>query len=226
MKLERLPIAVFVLSFVGVAVSLWLARSFELVPHCRVFIDGCHSISAAGRQEPAVFVFRGTIIPTGMVLILVWWLTTNWLRELGAGRTPRFFIHLLGTASPVLLIAYIALVGSQGEIDHAIRQTVITTYFPATLLAKIITAICLLKLCPPTIPRWLPVIMLVIAIAVLGVAASSVVFTQLLDDPSTAHNLLQWNGTTAFSAWYLLLWIAWRRTGLAVAPTIDPDTRA
>lgn len=222
MRIDRLPIAVFVLTFVGVSLSLWLGRLFDMTPDCRVFIDGCTSISASARQEPAVFVFRGTIIPVGMILILVWWLTANWLKQLGAGnRVSRFFIHLLGTASPILLIAYIALIGSEGEIDHAIRQIVITTYFPATLVAKMITAVCLLRLNPVPVPRWLAVTMLVSAIAVFLVAVSSIILAQLMDDPSRAHNILQWNATTVFAAWYLLLWLAWRHTGLTMTLAAD-----
>ncbi len=214
---ERLPALIFLVSFAGVAISLWLARSFELVDHCRVFIDGCHSISAAGREEPAVFVFRATIIPSGMLLIAVWWLNVRWLAGLGAaGALSRGFIHLLGTASPVLLIAYIALVGSDGEVDHVVRQAVITTYFPATLVAKMLLAIALLRHPQPGLARWLPATMLAVAAGVLAVALASVVFGTFLDDPSVAHNRLQWSGTLAFAAWYLLLAKAWRDTGMSL----------
>jgi len=171
MKLRWLPPLIFVLSFVGVAVSLMLSRAFELVPDCRVFIDGCISISASGRREPAVFVFRATIIPTGMLLILTWWLSVQWLRLLAAGgRVPVFSLHLLATA--------------------------------------------LLRLRPVGLSVWLPWLMLVIAVVVLGLAANSVVVAALMEDPSRVHNLTQWHGTSAFAAWYLLLGLAWHQTGL------------
>ncbi|TVS12971.1 MAG: hypothetical protein EA419_03255 [Wenzhouxiangella sp.] len=222
--MHRFPALIFVLSFVGVAVSLWLSRSFDLVPDCRVFIDGCISISASGRQEPAVFVFRATIIPTGMLLIVTWWLNVQWLRLLGLRRRlPAVVLHVLGTASPVLLICYIALIGSAGEIDHAIRQAVITTYFPATLVAKIILAILLMRLRPDGLPAWLPRVMLVIAVVVLGLAVNSVVVAALMDDPSVVHNLTQWHGTTAFAAWYLLLARAWGQTGFDLRLLLAPD---
>ncbi len=213
MKVHRFPALIFIVSFTGVAISLWLSRSFDLVEHCRVFIDGCISISASGRQEPAVFVFRATIIPVGVLLMLVWWLNAQWLKLMGhTSRVQQVAIQVLGTASPILLICYIALIGSAGEIDHAIRQTVITTYFPATLVAKIILASLLLSRCPAELPRWLPRAMLAIAVIVLGMAVASVIFDALMDDPSVAHNLMQWHGTTAFSAWYLLLARAWQLT--------------
>lgn len=214
MKLHYFPALIFILAFFGVAISLMLSRSFDLVPYCRVFIDGCISISAAGRREPAVFVFRATIIPAGVMLILTWWLNAKWLKLLSAGRTvPVFSLHLLGTFSPVLLIAYIALIGSAGEIDHAIRQAVITTYFPATLLAKAILAVALLRLKPPGLSRWLPWTMLLIAVVVMGLAVNSVLVAAFMDDASVVHNLTQWHGTFAFAAWYLLLVLAWRQTG-------------
>ena len=217
MKLHRLPPLIFIVSFLGVALSLWLSRSFELVEHCRVFIDGCISISASGRQEPAVFVFRATIIPVGVLLMLVWWLNVHWLARLGArSRLMSVTMHMLGTASPVLLICYIALIGSAGEIDHAIRQIVISTYFPATLVAKIILASVLIRRKPPGLARWLPWTMLMIAVVVLGFAVASVIFDALMDDPSFAHNIMQWHGTTAFAAWYLLLAHAWKLNGYSM----------
>jgi hypothetical protein len=221
MKPHYLPPLIFIVSFLGVAVSLWLSRTFGLVEDCSVFLDGCISISAAGRQEPAVFVFRATIIPVGVLLMLVWWLNVRWLALLGArNRLMRVTIHLLGTASPLLLICYIALIGSAGDIDHAIRQTVITTYFPATLVAKIIVALMLLSRNPPALPRWLPWSMLIIAATVLGFAIASVVFGALMEDPSIAHNLMQWNGTFAFAAWYLLLGHAWKLSGFSLQARI------
>lgn len=220
MKLARIPCGIFLLSFVGVAISLWLSRSFELVPQCRVFIDGCISISASGREEPAVFVFRATIIPTGMLLILTWWLNVQWLQLLGLRRRLSIvLLHLLGTASPILLICYIALIGSAGELDHQIRQAVITSYFPATLLAKIILAFTLIRLNVDGLKPWLARTMLVIAVVVLALAVSSVLVSAVLDDPSMVHNLSQWHGTTAFAAWYLLLALAWSKTGFGLRLT-------
>ncbi len=221
MRLARFPTLIFLLSFLGVAISLWLSRHFDRVTDCRVFIDGCHSISAGGREEPAVFVFRATIIPVGVLLMLTWWLSIQWLRKLGAtGAGTRLVLHLLGTASPVLLIAYIALIGSAGEIDHAIRQVVISTYFPATLVAKIILAGILLRTRPAGLSTWLPWLMLGIAVIVLGLAVNSVIVSQLMSDPSVVHNLTQWHGTTAFAAWYLLLALAWRQTGFKLDPRL------
>jgi hypothetical protein len=230
MKLARLPTAIFVLSFLGVAISLWISQALGLVEDCRVFVDGCISISASGRQEPAVFVFRATIIPTGMLLIMTWWINVQWLKVLGLRRRLAVgMLHGLGTASPVLLICYIALIGSSGQIDHLIRQAVITTYFPATLVAKIILAAALIRLRPEGLERWLPWTQLIIACVVLAVAAASVVLSALLDDPSVVHNLSQWHGTTAFAAWYLLLALAWRQTGLSLrmvqqAPVVGNDS--
>ena len=213
MKAWPLPLLAIGLGIAGVTITLWLSRAYELVPYCRVFIDGCISISAAGRREPSVFIFRGTIIPMATLLMLVWWLNGAWLKALGAaGAGPRAVLHLLGTLSPVLLIVYIALIGAAGEDVHAIRQIAIQTYFPAALLAKIILAGALLRRSPPALGRRLPWLMLIIAIVVLLVAIASVVLAATLVDPSKAHNLMQWHATSAFAVWYLLLGAAWQRT--------------
>lgn len=136
MKLWPLPLLAIGLGVAGVTITLWLSRAYELVPYCRVFIDGCISISAAGRREPSVFVFRGTIIPMATLLMVVWWLNVRWLHGLAAvGPVQRAALHLLGTLSPALLIVYIALIGAPGDEVHAIRQLAIRIYFPAALEA-------------------------------------------------------------------------------------------
>jgi len=213
MKAWPLPLLAIGLGLAGVTITLWLSRAFELVPCCRVFIDGCISISAAGRREPSVFVFRGTIIPMATLLMVVWWLNVRWLRGLAAaGPVQRAAFHLLGTLSPALLIVYIALIGAPGDEVHAIRQLAIRIYFPAALVAKAALAIALLRHRPPSLPPPLPWLMLTIATLVLIAALASVALEALLADPSRAHNLLQWNATSAFAVWYLLLAIAWKRT--------------
>ncbi len=206
------PLAIGV-GVTGLVIALGLSRAYELVPDCRVFIDGCISMSAAGRQEPAVFVFRATVIPMATLLMVVWWLNTAWLGALGAaGAGTRALLHLIGTLSPALLIVYIALIGAPGEEVHAIRQLAIQTYFPVALLAKILLASALLRHPPPELWRWLPWSMLIIAVAVLLVAVVSVILEAAMADPSKAHNLLQWHATSAFAVWYVLLGVAWWRT--------------
>lgn len=218
MKPWPLPLLAIALGVAGVTITLWLSRAYDLVPHCRVFIDGCISISAAGRRAPSVFVFRGTIIPMATLLMVVWWLNLSWLRGLGAvGPIQGAAIHFLGTLSPALLIVYIALIGAPGEEVRAIRQLAIRTYFPAALLAKSLLAIALLRHRSSFIPSLLPWSMLVIASVVLSAAVASAALEALLADPSRAHNLLQWYATSAFAVWYVLLALAWRRSQGAFA---------
>ena len=211
MKAWPLPLLAIGLGIAGVTITLWLSRAYELVPYCRVFIDGCISISAAGRREPSVFVFRGTIIPMATLLMVVWWLNVRWLHELtAAGPIQRTALHVLGTLSPALLIVYIALIGAPGDDVHTIRQLAIQIYFPAALVAKMILAIALLRHRPPSLPPLLPWLMLTIANVVLIVALASAALEVLLPDPSTVHNLMQWHATSAFAVWYVLLALAWR----------------
>lgn len=222
MRYWLLPPLAIGLGVAGVAITLWLSRSYGLVPDCRVFIDGCISISAAGRREPSVFIFRATVIPMATLLMVVWWMNVNWARALGAaGRGTRAVLHALGTLSPVLLIVYIALIGAAGDEVHAVRQFAIQIYFPATLLAKIILAHALLRRSPPGLGCWLPRALMLIAVAVLLVALASVIVESIMVDPSKAHNLMQWHATSAFAAWYVLLGLAWQRTRDAGSSGMD-----
>ena len=60
-------------------VSYWISLRSGHIPACNVFWDGCVSISAAGRQPPAVFLFKGGFLPAATVIALYWWLMGSWL---------------------------------------------------------------------------------------------------------------------------------------------------
>jgi hypothetical protein len=220
MPVSPIPVLIFLLAFGGTTISLWVSQTLELVPRCSVFLDGCISISAAGRYPPAVHVFRGTIIPQATLLMLFWPLTSVWLHGLGAG-TPRVraAVAALGGTSPVLLIYYVVGLGQDGVWIEDVRLIIIRIFFVMTLAAQMLTGAVLLrhgKLAAgprPAVPRWLAGLLLWLAIALLAVALMSVPVHFAMADPSVPLNLMQWYASTAFLIWFVLLWLAWRRTG-------------
>jgi hypothetical protein len=233
MPITPIPILVVVLAVVGTTVSLWISQELELVRQCRVFVDGCISISAAGRHPPALHVFHGTIIPHATLLMALWPLTALWLRELGAG-TPRLraAIAILGGISPIFLIYYIVGLGQEGIWIEGVRLIVIRIFFVMALLAQVMTGAVLLRhahAAPPTttaVPPSLARALLWVAIVMGLIAGMSVPLHFTLDDPRAPLNLMQWHASTVFLIWFVLLWLAWRITGFRRlhwhAPLPDP----
>jgi hypothetical protein len=216
MPVTPIPFMAAALAIVGTSAALWISQTLQLVPTCNVYIDGCISISAAGRHPPAVHAFRATIIPHGTLLMLVWPLTALWLRGLAAGTPPmRRAIVALGGVSPVFLIYYVVGLGEDGVWIEEPRLIVIRVFFVMTLIAQVLTSAALLRArtMPSAVPRWLARLLLCLAVGTFGVAAASVPLEFMLADPSVAHNLMQWYASTVYLVWFLLLWLAWRYSG-------------
>ncbi len=220
MRAAWVPWIVVLLAVCGAGLSLLISQSLGLVPQCNVFLEGCTSISGTGRQEPASFVYRATIIPASVLLSVTWWLTAAWLGRLGAAnRRWRMALVFFGGLSPVLAVIYVVILGASGEWIDAGRQWISASYFTMALVAKLFVGTILLRQAQrgkPLAPNGLAVGMFAIPIALLLVLVTSVILELVMADASVAHNLLQWPATTAFAGWYVLLGLSWKVTGLEV----------
>jgi len=220
MNADRLPWLFVIVSVGGATASLWVSHFYGLIPDCRVFLDGCTSISSVGRNPPAAYVFRATVLPSAALLPFIWLLAAIWLLQTGAASYRwATVVAVLGGLSPLLLILYVTLLGAPGELADALRQRAVTTYFPVALIAKLLTGALLVRQDRAgrrAVSSWLSYGMLILAAVVLLVAILSAVVDQLMLDPSRVHHSMQWPATVAFALWYLLLALAWRQSGFSL----------
>ncbi|MFU8833145.1 MAG: hypothetical protein ACNA7J_13470 [Wenzhouxiangella sp.] len=226
MRAAWVPWIVVILAVVGAGLSLLISQSLGLVPQCNVFLEGCTSISGTGRQEPASFVYRATIIPAIVLLSVTWWLTAAWLGRLGAAnRRWRMALVVFGGLSPVLAVIYVVILGASGVWIDAGRQWISASYFTMALVAKLFVGTILLRQARtgnPLVPNGLGLAMFAIPVALLLVMVTSVMLELVMADASVAHNLLQWPATMAFAGWYFLLGLSWKVTGLEVRLEAHP----
>ena len=92
MRFDLAPLAAAVLVFVAIHACYLISASQGQVEWCVPYWDGCTTISRAGRQSPAVFVYRGLMTPAAAFMVLYWLLSREWL-ALVRGRA-----HWLDTA--------------------------------------------------------------------------------------------------------------------------------
>ena len=82
MKLNFIPVITAVVPAVAVHVCYLLAAQSGHVPWCFPYIDSCTSISAVGRKSPESHLFRATIIPTAVFMMIYWRLNYEWFKTL------------------------------------------------------------------------------------------------------------------------------------------------
>ena len=87
MQPRTVAIIVTILPLVGVTGAYLFSASVGTVPWCVPFLEGCTSISRAGRYGDAVYLFRATMIPHAIFLVWFWVFAKNWLNLLNGGPT-------------------------------------------------------------------------------------------------------------------------------------------
>ncbi|NIL93723.1 MAG: hypothetical protein GTO71_04640 [Woeseiaceae bacterium] len=190
---------------------------YEVLPDCNPLIDGCRSISATGRQPPGSFLFRAIMLPQGIILGFVWYLSVLWLQELrpALSRSRSLSILIAGLVNVVALIIYVTFLGTSEPIYEFMRRTGIYLAFAGGAFAQLFVALALLR----TNLRGIAKAMLSINVLVLTIGILNLLLKEILADPDPMENRLEWIATILLQAWFFLLFAAWRRTAASFAVT-------
>lgn len=143
MNLRLIALLAALLPFAAVHLTWLVAASHGHVDWCNPYLDSCTSISATGRQPPASYLFRATMLPAAVVLALYWWCNYAWLRALqGAdGRIRRLrWMLWLGLLASVGLILYVTVLGEAGDAWRFQRRAGTVLFFSFTFLAQLLFA--------------------------------------------------------------------------------------
>lgn len=217
MLLRVLPLLLFLLPAIAAHASLAISQSLGLVPVCNVYLDGCTSISATGRNEPAIFVFRGLLMPTAVLLPLFWYLAGHWLAVLGAAsRTRVRTLQLTGLVGAVFLMLYVLFLGTDGEVYRLLRRYGVHLFFAFTYLSQLQLSYLLYRhrrAGVDLVPRWLGNLMLGLCALMLGVGLTALPAAEWALARSTLNNVMAWNMGALGMSWFVLAWLAWRITG-------------
>ncbi len=229
MPLRLLPLLVFFVPAIGANLSLWWSQHLGLVPECNVYLEGCTSISAAGRYEPVIFFFRALIIPTAVLMMLFWRLTCCWLAELGERSRVRLGVmEVIGHVAGLFLILYATFLGSEGDGYRLMRRYGVTVFFAFTYLAQLLATGVLyarLRAGLTDVAPWLVRSMVVLCALMLLGGIASIPAAEWALDRSAANNIIEWNLSGLLMGWFLLAWLAWRQTDFRVRFTTLPGHR-
>lgn len=186
--------------------------SSEVLPDCNPIIDGCRSISATGRRPPGSFLFRAIMLPQGILLAFVWYLSLLWLRSLRSdlGRGVQGGLAVAGIVNAIALIVYVTFLGTSEPIYEFMRRTGIYFGFLGMAVAQLLVAAAMLRTKLNSLAR----LMLAISAFVFAIGVLNLVLKATLPDPDPAENRIEWIASIMMQAWFFVLFAAWRRTGV------------
>lgn len=197
-------------------VAFWLAVAQGQFPACNPLLDGCVSISRAGRYDLPNILFRALLLPGATLQGLVWLLGAEWLRRLGAARDRLVgLLPWLGMTAAVALVLYGTFLGSDGDGYRWMRRYGVVVYFGFTCIAMLIVARSLFGLTANDTRLHLEKKLLqalVILLPVLGLINATAPL-YLVEAPSldALENITEWWGGLVFTCFFTLLsWLWWR----------------
>lgn len=211
-----LPLVAGLLPFVAAVAALVLAIQAGQFPACVPLIDGCVSVSRAGRYDLPNHVFRALVLPAAVLQALTWLACHAWLRKRGIARAPGLrALPWLGIIAGVFLILYGTFLGTEGDAYRWMRRYGVIVYFGFTYLAMLITGSALWyakhsRLGPP-------ILALCALILVIGLA--QVFVPPFIGDEGFKNrfeNVLEWHTGLAFTVFFILLAVIWRTTRLSL----------
>lgn len=187
------------------------------IPLCIPYLTGCTSISATGRHGISYFVFKAGMMPAAVLLAFYWLLNREWLLTLGDrdGATTRWMLRL-GLTAAAFLVLYVVFLGSKGEFYALMRRYGVTVYFSFNYLAQLLLVARLRALAgqdASALPGWLVRTKLWLLISLLAMGLVSIPVQHFVPEGFRSENVLEWNFALLTAAYYLLTWLAWRRTG-------------
>jgi len=197
---------------IGGTVAAWLAMRLELIPACNPLLDGCTSISRAGRHGLANIVFRAFILPSAVLQALTWWLCAQWLRSRTRDRPTRGpeWIAMLGVLAGLFLVIYGSFLGTEGAAYRWLRQYGTIFYFGFSFVCMLIL---LTNLAHLQTARRFVVTMRSLCSLLLLLGLSNVFLARLFDDPvkDQIENITEWWLGIGYALVFFLMAELWRR---------------
>ncbi|WP_411831895.1 hypothetical protein [Pseudoxanthomonas mexicana] len=211
-----LPLLIAALFLVGVHAAWLLSMRDGLIPACLPYVDGCVSISRAARHGWGNHLFKLVALPCAVLHLLAWWLARRWLAP-EAGRAVRLMLAL-GALSALALAVYATFLGSEGEVYRFLRRYGVVVYFGCGFVAQLLLmrqAVATARMGTRLHQAMALAAAVMLALGLVNVAAGLVGIDAGLQD--RIENASEWLLGLMLVAWYVLLALAWRRDGFAMA---------
>ena len=223
-----LPLVTGLLPIVAIHLSLIVAIEAGVIPVCIPYLDGCASISATGRYEPASFIFKPAMLSEAMILVMYWLYCVAWVRTLAiqAGQNPKAgtWIGIFGCAGALALILYVTFLGTQAPFYEFMRRFGVYLYFLFSVVAQILLARSTIALSGhlklhklQTLGRF----QMTLALIPFGIGALNLVLKSTLENPDPAENVIEWIFAFFMHVYFVLTYFAWKQTGFGGRFTVD-----
>lgn len=211
-----LPLVLATAPIVVVHVCYLLSAHYGYVDKCNPYIEGCTSISAAGRHGPSYFLFKAGMIPVALLAIVFWVYSSRWLRSSSDRRPVRtLLLAIIGCTSALFLIVYTISLGSHGDLYRFMRRVGVIIYFSCSYLAQLLLLAGIQRLTTQghlSLPRYALTGKYTLVIGLMIFGAASIPIMNYLEDKDALQNSIEWWFSLLMTSYYFFTWRIWRST--------------
>lgn len=228
MSLRLLPLITGFAPIFAAHVSYLIAIRAGVLAPCIPYIDGCTSISATGRYEPASFLFKAIMMPESILLAVYWLFSVAWLRSLerAAGRSgvSGTVIGTLGVAGALFLIVYVTFLGTDGPAYDFMRRYGVYLYFAFTVFSQLGLAIKVLSVSADLqMPKVVRITKFQLGLALIPFAIGilNLILKAVLADATVAERIIEWIFALLMHGYFLLSYFSWRETAFDASFSVE-----
>ena len=215
MQPRILALLVVVLPLLASNGAFLLSAFAGYVSWCNPYLDGCTTISNAGRSGDTIFYYRALVFPYSVFLMLFWLYAKEWLVLLHGHMTSSArVIFWLGITGSVALLLYIDFLGTSGEINRLMRRIGAMLYFTLIPLAqslllyqhyKLLRSRPEISISSKALQYQLIVIMLMLIIVV-----ASLFYVLTGNNTSEVENIVEWNFSLLVNLYFAGMILIWK----------------
>lgn len=194
----------------------YLLSAYEgFVPWCLPYIDGCTTISQAGRSGSTIFFYRAVVFPYSVLLICFWIYSKSWIDFLHGHSTKIAWIIIwLGLFGSISLLIYIDFLGTTGEFNRSMRRIGAMLYFTLTPLAQSLMLYQHYKILrkKPDAPIKQNVLQyqLIIILLMLMLGVISIFLIAIDSNTYEMENIEEWNFSLLLSLYFIGMIFLWK----------------
>ncbi len=206
-------LAAALVPFLAVHACYLLAASHGHVDWCIPYLDGCSSISKAGRKPPEYYLFKAAMIPAAVLMILHWRHCGRWLAavEPVPSRSARV-IPWLGLVCGVFLVIYTVALGHRGDEFRLARRIGVILHFSMAYLAMLLFTARLAELRGQgriVMPYWLYGAMWCCCVLALGIGIVHNIAEAIDPRYDDWEDAVEWNVALAINLHYFFVARLW-----------------
>jgi hypothetical protein len=215
MQPRTLAILVIILPLLASNGAYLLSASEGSVPWCMPYIDGCTTISQAGRSGNTIFYYRALVMTYSVLLMWFWLYSKSWL-ELLHGHTTKIalIIFWLGLAGSIALLIYIDFLGTTGEINRFMRRIGAMLYFILTPLAQLLLLkqnyVIFRKKQGVSIKPKVLQYQFIILLLMLIIGAISIFLLVNNNNSYESENIVEWNFSLLVNLYFVGMIFIWK----------------